>query len=539
MDLIMYNGNFITVDRTNPTARSLAVKDGIIKAVGVDSAVLSLRGNGTEIMDLRGKTVVPGFNDSHMHLLSYAQTRNRAALGECASIGELTVTLDRFIRDNRIENGGWVFGWGWDQTMFRERRLPTRKDLDRVSTEHYLVIMRTCGHICAVNSKALHMAGISGHAPVMEGGCVDTDTQGLPTGVLREKAMYLVMGMFTGPDKDTVKKLILGAAGDFLRSGLTTVQTDDLATTRDGQRDVMEAYEELDRAGKLPIRINKQLRLPTMKRLKNFLRYGYRTGDGSDFFRIGPLKIMTDGSLGGRTAYIFEPYSDAPGDTGIPLYAPGELNELVECAYANGLQVSGHAIGDRAVAMLLDAYEAAHRKYPRDDPRFRVIHASMVSRELLDRFRAGDIIADIQPSFVPSDMPFVVERLNPERVRWVYCWRDFLDREIRISGGSDCPVETFEPLAGLQAAVARDGRGAPPGGWMPEQKLTVEEALEIFTLGSAYSAFEENSKGSLTPGKLADMVVLEEDIRRVNPDEIRDVPVLMTLVGGKTAYRRD
>ncbi|MEW5785131.1 MAG: amidohydrolase [Bacillota bacterium] len=540
MDLILHNGNIITMDKRSPRVRAVAARGGKIVASGQDAAVLTLREPATTVVDLKGKTVVPGFNDSHMHLLGYALTRNMVDLRRCHGAGELARAIQGHIREHEIGQGAWVFGWGWDQTLFADREMPTRADLDIASTEHCLVALRTCGHLCAVNTATLRAAGIFEKPPAVKGGSVAVDKHGVPTGVLAEKAMDLVLGLLPSIGKDIIKALILMAAEDFLKAGLTSVQTDDLAHFKGDVSEVLNAYIELDQAGAMPLRVNAQLLLPTLEKLRAFLAMGYRTGFGSDFFKIGPLKLLTDGSLGGRTAYLAAPYSDDPGSRGIPVLNRELLEELVETAHAAGMQVAAHAIGDAAVEMALDSFARAQKSHPRDDPRFRIIHASFVRPDLLDRFKRQRLAADIQPAFVPSDSPFVEDRLGPDRARWVYCWRSFLEKGIRMGGGSDCPVESYQPLLGLHAAVTRqDLSGHPPGGWFPGQKLTVEEALAIFTLGSAYCSFEEDLKGSITPGKLADMVVLSEDITRINPDQIKDMTVEMTVMHGKLVWAAD
>lgn len=539
MDLILYNGSIITVDREIPAARAVAVQGGLIKAVGEDREILALRQAGTEVLDLQGKGVVPGFNDSHMHMFGYALTRGMVDLRRSTGIDDLIAAIRGYIQENGIGGGAWVFGWGWDQTGFREKRMPNREDLDRVSAEHSIVLMRTCGHVCSVNTVALKGAGIFESAPPVEGGHVDVDGSGKPTGILKEKAMDLVLSLFPPMDKEMLKALIIMAADDFLRAGLTSVQTDDLANFSGSAEELLQAYFELDSGGQMPLRVNAQLLLPSMDKLRAFLELGHKTGDGNDFFKIGPLKLLTDGSLGGRTAALAAAYADAPGDCGIPIFSREELELLVGTAHAAGMQVAAHAIGDGAIEMVLDAYKTAQEKYPRRDPRFRVIHASLARPDLLERFRAQGVVADIQPAFVPSDYPFIEERLGHKRADWAYCWKEFVKRGISLGGGSDCPVETHDPLQGLHAALTRqDTAGNPSGGWRPEQRLSLEEALQIYTLGSAYCTFEEQSKGSITPGKLADLVVLSHDIGRIEPNAIKDVTVEKTILNGRIVYSK-
>ncbi len=540
MDLIFYNGRVLTIDYQQQEARAVAVKAGKIAAVGDDSEVLALKSDMTTMVDLAGRTLVPGFNDSHMHLLSHALTAEKVDLRHCKGIEQVIAEIQDFIRKKRIKTGEWVFGWGWDQVFFNENRMPEREDLDRASLEHPVAIMRTCCHILSVNSAALKKAGIDRQPAKIRGGNVVTGLQGLPTGVLEEKAMRLVMDLFPPMDRDMLKELIKSAAEDFIAAGLTSVQTDDL-TALGGKKSplLVDTYRELELSGELPLRINLQALLPTMDELQYFLKCGYRTGQGSDMFKIGPLKLLTDGSIGGRTALVSTPYEDDPENYGVVVLPRSELKQLVRLAYENDMQVAVHAIGDTAVNMVLDVYEETTQNFPRSDPRFRIIHVSMSSPSILERFEEQNVIADIQPSFIPSDHVLVDRHLGLKRAAWTYRWKDFIERGIRLAGGSDCPVESYKPLEGIHAAVTRqDKNGNPPGGWFPDQCLSLEQALYIYTMGSACCTFEENIKGSITEGKLADLVVLSEDIKAAEPSMIRDIEVDMTIVGGNIAYSR-
>jgi len=538
MDLIFYNGRVITIDHQQREARAVAIRADQIAAVGGNDQVLALKNDRTKMIDLAGRTLLPGFNDSHMHLISYASTAEKVDLRHCTSIDQIGSAVKNFIREKGIKSEQWVVGWGWDQALFQDQRIPNRDDLDRVTSGQPLALMRTCCHILSVNSAALKKAGIDRHPCSVEGGNIVTDARGVPTGVLEEKAMVLVMDLFAPLDKDKLKELIRSAAGDFLSAGLTSVQTDDLtALGGDLAPELIDAYRELESTGELPLRVNMQALLPAKDELQSFLARGYRTGQGSGYFKIGPLKLLTDGSIGGRTALVSAPYEGYPENCGIEILSRREVKELVDLAHSCDMQVAVHAIGDAAVSMVLDIYDEAERRYPRSDPRFRVIHASMVSPSILDRFKKQAVIADIQPLFTPSDFILVDRHLGPQRAAWVYRWKDFIQRGIRLAGGSDCPVENYEPLEGIHAAVTRqDKNGNPPGGWFPDQCLALDEALYIYTMGSACCTYEENIKGSITAGKLADLVVLSEDITTTEPAKIKDIEVDMTIVGGNIAY---
>lgn len=539
LDLILCNGNIFTMDKQYPKAEAVGIIGNKIAFVGRNEEVLALKNPKTEIIDLNGKTVVPGFNDSHMHLLSYAMSLDKVDLNNVSSVDEIVEKVRAYIKENNIPEGTWVQGRGWNHELFSKKVMPTRHDLDRISQKHPIVLTRTCGHICAVNTLALEICGILEKPPAIEGGSIDLDENGVPNGILRENAMDLVYRYLLSPGKEKIKELIVRGAEDCLRCGLTSIQTDDLEAIKGDFKDILDAYFELDKEDKLPIRVNLQLLLPTIEKLEAFLKLGFKTGDGSEFLKIGPLKLLTDGSLGGRTAALSEPYEDDKNNWGIAIYSQEELNKLVEKAYMSGLQVACHAIGDRAMKMVFKAYKNAMEKCTKEDPRFRIIHCQITTEELLDKFKEYNVIADIQPIFVSSDLLIAEKRVGKERARWSYNWKSMLDRGVHVAAGSDSPVESFNPLWGIYAAVTRKNlEGYPDGGWLPDQKLTVEQAVYIYTMGSAYSTYEENIKGSITPGKLADMVVLSEDIFSIDPDNIKDVKVEKTFVDGKLVFEQ-
>lgn len=540
MDLIFHNGHVWTGDGKWSQAQAAAVKNDKIFAVGSNEDILALKDTDSEVIDLKGRSLLPGFNDSHLHLIGHALNRAKVDLSHCTSIDEVVYTLRAFIDEHGVAKGEWVYGWGWNQEQFQEKRKPTRKDLDQASTGHCIAITRTCCHTLSANSMALQKVGVDREAPAIAGGKVVVDEQGVPTGVLDENAMSLITGKQPSLDKEDLKKMITDAAEDFIAAGLTSVQTDDLYHLgSDLLPTLCEAYRELETEGNLPIRVNLQCLLPTEEELKGFLDSGYRTGQGSAYFKIGPLKLLTDGSLGARTALLSEPYISTPETRGVPVLTSEELEKLVNLAAEHKMQVAAHAIGDAAVEMVLNAYKKAAALYPRPNARYRVIHASLVRPDQLDRFVDQDVIADIQPSFTGSDYMLIEQHLGAKRAEWAYRWKDYIDRGVKTAGSSDCPVENYVPLDGIYAAVTRQDRaGNPPGGWFPEQRLTIDESLFIYTMGSAYSSFEEEIKGSITPGKLADLVVLSEDVTKVDQGDIKDLKTDMTVAGGKIVYSR-
>jgi predicted amidohydrolase YtcJ len=537
MDLIIFNGSVLTMDAGSPRAEAVAVRDGKIAAAGSNEEILGFRREQTILIDAGGKSVLPGFHDSHLHLYGYAMMKGMVDLSGLMGIDQLQSRLRKHIRDLNPAHGEWIMGRGWDQTPYRERRMPDRHDLDRVSAGHPIMLMRKCGHVCVLNTAALKAAGIFEQAPVVEGGLAELGADGRPTGILKENAMELVTPPVRETTGDVIKSLITTAAQDFVRAGLTSVQSDDLSAYSGDPSALFTAYLELAAEGRLPLRVNEQMLLPLPDKLKRVMDMGYKTGYGNDFFRIGPLKLLTDGSFGGRSASLSEPYSDDPGNSGIALFTREQLKELVSMAHRAGMQVAAHAIGDRAIAVILDVFREAQEEHPRVDPRFRVVHASLTPPELLDKFKEQGVLADVQPGFVPSDLPFIEHRLGKTRALSAYCFKGFLKRGIHAGGSSDCPVEDYRPLTGIHAAVNRQGHdGKPKEGWMPEQKLTLHEALYRYTMGSAYNAFEEGTKGSISAGKLADLVILSGNIEKINPERIKDLTIEKTIVGGKIAF---
>ncbi len=539
MNLILYNGNIMTMDKDKPHAEAVAVKDDKIVLLGSNEEILFSREKDSKIIDLEGKTVVPGFNDSHMHLLGYGKSLETVDLNGCKSIDEMCKRIMKFVDENHIPAGSWVVGSGWNDSRFLENRLPSRQDLDSVSENHPIVMTRTCFHICVANTLALKEAEIFERPPGIEGGEIDKDQEGNPTGILRENALNLVTERIPGPGKDKIREMIIKASQDCLKAGLTSVQTDDFAMIKGDFKDILDSYFELDRENLLPVRVNEQVLLPDMDKLNKFINLGYKTGYGSEFFKIGPLKLLGDGSLGGRTAGLLKPYADDEGNLGICIYSEEQLYELIDTAVSNGLQTAVHAIGDRTMEMVLESYRRVLEKHRIKDPRLRIIHCQITSEEIINKFKNYGIIADIQPSFVSSDISIAESRVGRERAKWTYNWKTLIEKGVRVAGGSDCPVEPFYPLLGIYAAVTRqDLQGNPEGGWLPDQKLTVEEALYIYTMGSAYCTFEDDIKGSITLGKLADMVVLSENIFEIEPNYIKDVVVEKTIVDGKIVYER-
>ena len=538
MDLIIVNGNVVTMDAKLPVAQGVAVKNGRIAYVGSNEDVLSYQTESTVVIDLEGKLMVPGFNDSHMHLLSYGESLMKANLVDTTSIEDLIDTMKAFIKDSNLSESLWIQGRGWNHDHFTVKKFPTRYDLDKVSTDYPVIATRACGHVSVVNSKALEIAGITRDTPQPDGGHFDVDENGEALGILRETALNLVLGCVPEPSVEYIKELLVKAAKDAATQGITSVQSDDFeAMPGKNFARVVAAYKELASNRELPLRVYQQCLFSSVDKLNNFLKRGLNTGVGDEFYKIGPLKLLADGSLGARTAYMCEPYADDPTTQGISVFNQGELDELVLTAHNSGMQVAIHCIGDKTMYMSFESYHKAQKNTPRENHRHSIIHCQITDEALLDKYRDQNIIAHIQPIFIDYDMHILEARVGKKKANTSYNWKSMFDRGVNVACGSDCPVEPFNVLHGIYSAVTRkDLKGYPENGWMPEQRITVEQALHGYTLGAAYASFEEDIKGSITPGKLADFTVLSEDIFSIEQDEIKNVKVLKTVLNGNIVY---
>lgn len=541
MDLILINGKIVTMDPSNPRAEAVAVKDGKFVLVGASEEILTYKKNHTEIIDLQGKLLTPGFNDAHLHLLNYGYSLQMVDLAGAKSIDEIIKRVKNFVSKNNIEPGDWIKGKSWNHEIFTDKkRFPNRYDLDKISKEHPICLTRACLHVAVVNSKALELIGVDKNTPQVEGGHFDIDENGEPLGIFRENARYLVYDNIEDPGVEEIKEMIIKASKSALSQGITSVQTDDFeALPGKNFENVLRAYKELNETNELPIRIYEQCLLPQIEKLNTFLAMGYRTGIGDEFFKIGPLKLLADGSLGARTAYMCEPYADDPSTCGIPVFTQEELDKLVITGHNADMQIAIHGIGDKTMHMAFESIEKAQKENPKSDSRHGIIHCQITDEVLLNKFKDLGVIAYVQPIFTSTDLGIVEERIGKERAKTSYNWKTMFDKGVHVVFSSDCPVEPLDVLPGIYAAVTRKNlEEYPKEGWMPEQRVSIDEALYAFTLGAAYASFEDDIKGSIEAGKLADMVVLSEDIYEINPDKIKDVEIEMTFVGGKLSYKK-
>lgn len=537
MKLVLLNGNIYTMDKNNPKAEAMYIEDGKFKKIGTNDEIAEFIDDTGKVIDLNNKTVLPGFIDSHLHFTVLGTNLYECNLVGAASIGNLISSVKKFIAENKIPAGKWVTGKGWNEDYFSVKKLPTRYDLDKISTEHNICLTRGCYHMCAVNSKALETIGINNENNKIENGVFDVDAAGVPTGICRESAMKYVYSRLPSVTKENIKNYIESASDYVLSRGITSVQTDDFMLPGVNWQEVIEAYKEMNAEGRLHVRVYEQCLLPTLEDLKVFVDKGYKTGQGDSHFKIGPLKILSDGNLGTRTAYMSEPYSDDPTQTGIPQYTQEKLNELIRFAAESGIQIAVHAIGDKAIHMVIESLEELPEGVRENDLRCNMIHCQVVDKEIIDKFKKLGIIANIQPIFLNYDIHMAESRLGHERIIRSYNWKTLCENGVKTAMGSDSPVELPDTVNGIYCAVTRkDLNGYPEGGWYPEEKLSVEEAVRGFTMGAAYASFEEAVKGSIEEGKLADFIVLSEDLFEIEPDRIKDVKVLKTYIDGKLKY---
>lgn len=519
------------------TASAVLIRGGAVAVTGSDEEILRECGSGAEKVDLHGKTVLPGFYDSHIHLMETSKIMDETWLGDVRSIDELVETGRRDAAE-RQSGKEWILGRGWNQENFPGKVYPTRYDLDKISTDRPILYQRCCGIVGVLNSKALEIAGIDENFSI-PGGIVDKDENGKVTGVVRREALDgWVKKLLPKITQERARFLLKRMTEFCAAAGMTSAQSDDLIMVLNDVAFLDEAYSALAASGELSLRVGQQYLLRNMGMLRPFVESGRRTGDGGATFYTGPLKIIADGSLGSRTAALLSDYNDAAGTRGLYVHSDEELVEMMTFAHMNDLQMAIHSIGDAATSKVLGIIEGLQSKY--GNPwRHRIVHCQIGNFGLYDKMAALGVNADVQAPFVASEWSWVGDRVGAEVEKQSYAWKSLLDRGIELGGSSDSPVEPFAPLWGVQVAVTRqDKHGRPEGGWLPEQRLSVEEALRMYTLGSATVCGEAKTKGTLEAGKYGDMVVLDEDPFSVAPHEISSIPVNMTVMGGRVTFAR-
>ncbi len=528
-DVIFYDGNILTgkdlltIHRERVSA--LAIRQGIVIATGTDAEILKMREPHTQVVDLHGAFAMPGFNDAHVHLASAGREKLTVDLVGAKSLQEMQTRIAAAAK--AAAPGTWLRGRGWDHTLWPSGQLPTRQDLDRITGGHPAVFTRVDGHIAVANSKALELAGIAKNSLDPPGGKIDRDAKGEPTGIIRETAVDLIYAQVPPATHAEQRRALELAVQDAVAHGITSLQ--DYSTWDD-----FLIYEEMEREGKLPVRISEWLTF--LDPLPQLLQQRAHHAADDPMLHTGMLKGFMDGSLGSRTAALNAPYSDDPGNSGIPQFTQATLNQMtVERAKA-GFQIGFHAIGDRAATMALNAFAAAEAAVPQSARfRFRIEHDQVIDPQDFARYKSLGIIASMQPNHLLTDMNWAEDRIGPIRAKNSYPWKTFWDQGTVLPFGTDYPVEPITPFRGLYAAVTRENEAGTKS-YFPEQALTIDQALFAYTQASAYAEFAETKKGKLSPGYYADFVVLDKDLTKVTPQEILHTHVLRTVLGGRTVY---
>jgi len=508
----------------------MAVRDGKILCVGTLSNVLLECGGAeaSDVVQLNGRFVMPGFNDAHVHLGGAGRDKMAVALNDATSLADVLKLVERAVSKHKL--GEWIVGSGWDQTRWADQKFPTRMDLDRVAANNPVYLEHISGHIAVVNSEALRHAEIAADTPNPAGGEIERFADGEPTGILKERAAGLVTQRIPDPPADVRRKGIELVLEELARNGVTSVQ--DFS-----EWDDFHLYNQLKQEKKLTIRITEWLpfNLP-VNTLQNMRAEG---GTTDPWLRTGALKGFLDGALGTHTAALMAPYTDDPSTSGMLIYEPEKLKAMTIERDRLAFQIAFHAIGDKANHLALDAFESLSRVNPPRDRRDRIEHAQVLTPEDIERFGALHIIASMQPCHETNDLRWAEQRLGPERSKGAYAWNSLQKAGAPLAFGTDYDVESINPLRGLYACISRaDLNGQPEGGWIPEEKLPLQDCISAYTTGSAYAEFMEGKKGELKIGEFADFVVLSQDLTRIPAKEFLNTEVLLTVVGGRTVYQK-
>ncbi|HEV7552627.1 MAG TPA: amidohydrolase [Candidatus Angelobacter sp.] len=504
--------------------QAIAVSGGKISAVGSNDEVQKLKGPKTQVIDLGGHFVMPGFNDAHVHLGSGGFEKLNVDLVGSKSLDDMKQRIAA--RTKTAAPGEWIVGRGWDHTLWTEQKTPTRADIDSVTGTHPAIFNRVDGHIAIANSAALKAASVTAQSPDPHGGKIDRDEKGEPTGILRETAMSAVSEKIPPPSQAQRRRAAELALEDAARWGITSAQ--DNSDWED-----FLTYEQMEKEGKLTLRISEWL--PFDAPVEQLLHARQHHSQEDPMLHTGMLKGFMDGSLGSRTAAMLAPYDDDPKNSGIPRYEQDKLNAMAAERANDGFQIGFHAIGDRGARMALDAFAYAIQKSNKKNLRFRIEHDQVVAPEDFKKYKDLGVIASVQPNHLLTDMNWAEAHIGPGRAKHSYPWKEFEDNHIPLAFGTDYPVEPITPFRGLYAAVTRKNEAGTKE-YYPEQKLTIDHAIYAYTIGAAQAEFAEDKKGQLTPGMLADFVVLDRDITKIAPPEILKTRVLRTVVGGKTVY---
>ncbi|PYJ47458.1 MAG: amidohydrolase [Verrucomicrobia bacterium] len=527
--LIITNAAIYTVDKQHPKAEAVAVIRERIVALGSSAEIDLWRGPQTKVIDADGKLVLPGFNDSHVHFIQGGAQLDQVNLTDVATPEEFTRRIAA--QATKTPKGEWILGGRWDETKWPTAQLPTKELVDPVTGDTPIFVERYDGHEALANSAAMKLGGVNAKTPDVPGGVIVRDASGNPTGIFKDAAQELINKAIPAMSHERRMRAARRALEHAASLGVTSVQH------MNPEFADVAVYSELEEKSELTTRI---YAVPMETNWQDQAKVGIRRAWGSSYLRLGAVKGYADGSLGSRTAYMFEPFADDSGNRGLlsdEMHPPSAMRDRLMQADAAGLQLRIHAIGDRAISMILDIFSDIEREHGYHDQRFTIEHAQHMAPKDFERFAKLHVIASMQPYHAIDDGRWAEKRLGRERARYSYAWRSFLDHSVTLAFGTDWPVAPLNPMLGLYAAVTRatlDSKN--PGGWIPEEKITLPEAVEAYTIGSAFAEFQEHEKGSITPGELADMVILNDNIFDLKPEAIQNTKVETTIVGGKVVY---
>jgi hypothetical protein len=528
-DLIVTNAKVWTGDKAQPSAESVAILGDRIVAVASNKEVEAWRGPNTKVVDAGGKLLVPGFNDAHVHFVTGGEQLDSVQLNDATSAKEFARRIAE--RAKTTPKGQWIQGGDWDETKWTPPVLPTHELIDSGTLDTPVAVVRYDGHMILANATALRLAGITAKTPDPPGGSIVRDANGNPTGALKDAAMDAVFKVIPPMSRDQREHAVKRGLAHAASLGVTSVQD------MNPEFADIAVYSELAEKGELTARI---YAAPLITQVDDLTKIGIRRAFGSPYLRIGALKGYADGSLGSATAYFFESFVDQPKNHGLlsdEMHPVSLMRGRMLKADASGLQLCTHAIGDQGISIILDIYSEIEKEHGPADRRWRIEHAQHMAAKDFDRFAALHVIASVQPFHAIDDGRWAEGRIGHDRSSRTYAFRTFLDHGVRLAFGTDWSVAPLNPMLSVYAAVTRatlDGKN--PNGWFPEQKLTVAETVSAYTMGSAYAEFQDHQKGSISVGKLADMVLLSDDIFSIPPEKIRDVKVMKTFVGGKVVW---
>ncbi|MDN4523001.1 amidohydrolase [Fictibacillus fluitans] len=533
-DVVFVNGEVLKVDEHHSIQEAVAVKENFIAAVGSNDDIKSYIGEKTEVIDLQGKSLVPGFIDSHVHLTIYGTNLLGVSCIESHIDSLEDIFYDLRMKVKETPKGKWVRAWGFDQHEIDEKRFPTREELDEISREHPILVIRTCNHMCVANSKALELADINNHTPDPEGGIIERDADGQLTGKLIENA-HMQMFKVAGYSSEELSKSMKLASDAFIKEGITSIH--DAGAYGKGSETLRIMQQAV---GNKDIRVRVYAIMGSLTNSHDFVQQmvqeGKVTGLGNDNFKLGPVKLFTDGSSTGPTIATREPYTSDANNSGIIYYSQEDLDHYLGNAHKEGFQITAHAQGDRAIEMLLDCIEKAVKEHPRSNHRHRIEHAGIASPDLQQRMKELEIIPIPNPVFIYVNGD-VYKQYYGDRVNVMYPARDYQELGIVAAFGSDAPVTFVNPLLGIHAAVNRKSKSGQNVG--EQQRVDVLEALRCYTVNGAFASFDEKRKGSIEAGKLADLVVLSDSLLTIDPAKIKDLGVEMTMIDGKVLFKNE